>query len=50
VHDWYAPKEIEIVVNGESSSAARPISVNFCKQGKLLPGKEVPAGSCGDAQ
>jgi hypothetical protein len=46
VHDWYAPKELPIEVVGGSSSTARPFTVNFCKEGTLLPGKAVPDGSC----
>jgi len=46
VHDWYAPKELSAEVLGGTSGTARPLVVDFCKEGTLLPGKTVPPGSC----
>jgi hypothetical protein len=46
VHDWYAPKELPVEIQGGTSSTARPLSVNFCKEGTLRSGKTAPAGSC----
>lgn len=46
-HDWYAPIERVVEVPAGASNAALPLAVDFCKEGKLLPGKQVPAGSCG---
>ena len=50
VHDWYAPKELPIEVLAGTSSTARPLAVDFCKEGTLLPGKAAPSGSCEVAQ
>jgi hypothetical protein len=49
-HDWYAPVERTIEIPPETSSTVRPLAVDFCKEGALLPGKAVPRGSCGGAQ
>ena len=48
-HDWYAPAERQIEILPGSSSTARPLAIDFCKEGTLLPGKAVPPGSCGVA-
>src|SRR6185436_9572249 len=42
VHDWYAPKAMSIEVQGGTSSTARPLAFDFCKDGALLPDKTVP--------
>ena len=48
VHDWYAPIERVLDIEPESTTTHR-LAVDFCKDGELLPGKERPAGACGEA-
>jgi len=47
VHDWYAPIERPVEIPAGTSSTARPVTLDFCKEGTLHPGKSIPAGSCG---
>jgi hypothetical protein len=49
VHDWYEPVEVQVEVAAGASSMAQLRTFDFCRQGKLRSGKELPAGSCGGA-
>jgi serine/threonine-protein kinase len=46
-HDWYVPAQRQIEVEAGSSSRARPLVFDFCREGTLRAGKTVPSGSCG---
>jgi eukaryotic-like serine/threonine-protein kinase len=47
VHDWYAPIERTVDIPASTPSTGLPLGLDFCREGKLLPGKAVPDGSCG---
>lgn len=46
-HEWYAPITRTVEIPAGTRREPIHLSVDFCKEGALLPGKLIPAGSCG---
>jgi hypothetical protein len=43
-HDWYQPVEQTVQVTQGVADKAQRVTVDFERDGKLLPGKSIPQG------